>query len=397
MNQTPDPSGKTPIEPTVAPALQQDLLDRLLATRERDLEEVEAAHRLLLEASPALHRQLLRWLAAHEPASLHLAVGLAILATGPDPEARRFVVEQVAKLPLLTLADLVDFIHGWQVDRKLVKMARQRFQDEMTAAYAVSADVVREELERSSGARPDEFHGGEILVTLGHYDKVQQVLDHLQLPYRTIPCQAVQRLPLRADQVLIVNCPGEFDADGLEAVRRFVARGGTLITTDWALDTTIQLAFPGFIECTGKSTQDDVVKVSWIHPASPLTHGMDVPGQPISWWLEGASYPIRVLDRRVTVLVRSAEMKEKYEEDPLVVTFDYGEGTVVHLTSHYYLQRSQGDKSAKAGEVAGDPLSRKIYAEAEAGGLSPTQMSAAYSSMRLLANILYESRRQCGV
>lgn len=376
---------------------EQELLDSLLATRERDLQEVEAGHRQLLEASPVLHRQLLSWLAEHEADSNHLAVGLAILATRPEAEGRRFVAELIAQLPVTALANVVDFIHGWQVDRKLVKMARKRFQDEMTTAYAATADVVREEIQRSPGAGLHEFRGGDILVTLGHYDKVQQVLDYLQLPYRTVPCQVIQRLPLRADQVLIVNCPGEFDADGLEAVRRFVARGGTLITTDWALDTTIQLAFPGIIECTGKSTQDDVVKVSWIHPTSPLTRGMEVPGQTISWWLEGASYPIRILDPRVTVLVRSAEMKEKYEEDPLVVAFDYGEGAVVHLTSHYYLQRSQGDKEAKAEEVAGDPLSSKILAEAAAGGLSPEQMSAAYSSMRLLANILNESRRKCGV
>jgi hypothetical protein len=115
--------------------------------------------------------------------------------------------------------------------------------------------------------------------------------------------------------------------------------------------------------------------------------------------LEGASYPIRILDRRVTVLVRSQEMGRKYQEDPLVVTFDYGEGTVFHLTSHYYLQRSQGDKSVKA-EGSAPPqglIGEWITAQAEAGRLDSGQASAAYSSMRLLANILYESRRKCGV
>lgn len=80
-----------------------------------------------------------------------------------------------------------------------------------------------------------------------------------------------------------------------------------------------------------------------------------------------------------------------------MVTFDYGEGTVVHLTSHYYLQRSQGDKAAKASASVDSQLGQQIQAQAAAGGLSGSQMSAAYSSMRLLANILYECRRKCGV
>jgi hypothetical protein len=376
--------------------VQQDLLAKLLGTRTRDLGAVETAHRSLLAASADLHRRLLRWLAANEPESPHLAVGLAILATGPDRDARGFVTRLVGTLPVGTVADLVDYIHGWQVDRRHVKLERRRFQDEMTEAYRATAGIVREELEGGIKGQDGEFRG-EVLVTLGEYDRVQQVLDHLELPYRTLPCQVLESVSLRADQVVIINCPGRFSTGGLEAIRRFVAAGGTLITTDWALETTVQRAFPGTIEYTGKATADDVVAVSWIHPDSPLTRGVEVPGQMLRWWLEGSSYPIRILDRRVTVLVRSREMGKNYGEDPLVVTFDYGEGTVVHLTSHYYLQRSQGDKTAKAGDAAGDAIGARIREAAGAGGLGSEQLSAAYSSMRLLGNVLYESRRKCGV
>jgi hypothetical protein len=397
LMNVPDPAGSDqplPIPPSVPPAGQQELLDRLLGTRVRDRAQVESAHRDLLAASPELHRQLLRWLAAHEPDSQHLSVGLAVLSTEADPAGRRFVADLIATLPMATVAETVDYIHGWYVDRTLTRRARTRFQDEMTRAYEATAGIVRQELE---GGQAEEFRGGEILVTLGQYDKVQQVLDHLQLPYQTLPCAIVETLPLRADQVLIINCPGQFSQAALEAIRLFVARGGSLITTDWALETTVQRAFPGTIEYTGNSTADDVVPVSWIHPDHPFTRGVEVPGRTISWWLEGSSYPIRILDQRVTVLIRSQQMGNRYGEDPLVVTFDYGEGTVVHLTSHYYLQRSQGDKSAKAAGPVESQLGQQIVAQAAAGGLSGSQLSAAYSSMRLLANILYECRRKCGV
>jgi hypothetical protein len=378
------------------PAGQQELLDRLLGTRVRNRAQVESAHRDLLTASPELHRRLLRWLASHDPESAHLSVGLAVLATEADPAGRRFVADLVATLPMSTIAETVDYIHGWYVDRTLTRRARARFHDEMTRAYEATAGIVQEELQRS-GTRAEEFRGGEILLTLGTFDKVQQVLDHLQLPYQTLPCGVVERLPLRADQVLIINCPGQFESAGLEAIRQFVARGGTLITTDWALETTVQRAFPGTIEYNLHPTADDVVAVSWVHPDHPFTRGVEVSGQTISWWLEGSSYPIRILDPRVTVLVRSQEMGQRYGEDALVVTFDYGEGTVVHLTSHYYLQRSQGDKSVKAQGPVESQVGQQIVAQAAAGGLSGAQLSAAYSSMRLLANILYECRRKCGV
>lgn len=384
------------IPPLVPPGQQQELLDKLLATRVRDTAAVETAHRDLLTASPDLHRRVLRWLADQDPRSRHLPVGLALLATGADPAGRRFVADLIASLPLTAVADTVDYIQGWIVDRKLTRRRRARFQDEMTRAYQATAEIVRDQVQRS-GSPPEEFHGGEVLVTLGQYDKVQQVLDHLQLPYRTLPCPVLEGLPLRADQVVIVNCPGNFTPSGLEAVRRFVARGGTLISTDWALETTVQRAFPGTIEFNGRRTKDDVVEVSWVHSDHTFTRGVEVPGHTLAWWLEGSSYPIRVLDDRVTVLVRSRQMGQRYGDDPLVVSFEYGEGTVVHLTSHYYLQRSQGDKSAKVDASPASALGQQIQAQAAAGGLSGGQMSAAYSSMRLLANVLYECRRKCGV
>jgi hypothetical protein len=308
------------------------------------------------------------------------------------------VAELVAMLPIKALAELVDYIHGWRVDRRHVQRARRRFQDEMTEAYRAAAGTVRQELEEERGTGGDEFHGGEILITLGTYDRVQQVLDHLQVPYQTLPCQVLETVPLRADQVVVVNCPGEFSPKGVETIRRFVAGGGTLITTDWALRTTIERAFPGTIAYNQRPTQDDVVAISWVHPDSPLTRGVEVAGQKIRWWLESSSYPIRVLDRRVITLVRSDEMGRKYGEAAVVVAFDYGEGMVVHLTSHYYLQRSQGDKSAKAKSKPASWLGTKpLQSSNSEDDPASERLAAAYSSMRLLGNILYESRRKCGV
>ena len=53
----------------------------------RDLAAVESAQRELIAADPALHRRLMAYLAARDPASAHLGVGLALLAGGA-PEDR---------------------------------------------------------------------------------------------------------------------------------------------------------------------------------------------------------------------------------------------------------------------------------------------------------------------
>lgn len=359
---------------------RRQALSRLLAIRNRDLSEIETAHRALMKLDAILQLRLIRWLVDQEQHGNHLVIGLALLCVSDNLEKRRFALKQLTHLPMRVVAEVVDYVHGKITDRRHVSLKRKRFKDSMTSAYEATSKKVRESFEVSGTS--GDFSGGEILVTLGCYDKVQQVLDYLELPYQTMPCKIVNQLAYRADQVLIVNCPGQFDAEGIAALRNFVKVGGTLITTDWALKEVLEKAFPGVMKFNGKSTTDDVVTVSWIDPDSVYTRGVEVKDHDIQWWLEGGSYPIEILDPRVRVLMKSEAMGQKYKDDVLVAKFAYGEGTVFHLTSHYYLQRSQGDKSQKNKATSGPGAS---------------EMAAAYSSLRLLGNILFERRRVCGV
>lgn len=125
--------------------------------------------------------------------------------------------------------------------------------DKTTIHPTASEAVLRELTERLLGTRArdraelEQIHR-ELLAAdpeYHRYDRVQQVLDYLELPYKVLSCRMLAMLSLRADHVVIVNCPGRFTGDGIEKLRRFVAAGGTLITTDWALETTIVRAFPG--------------------------------------------------------------------------------------------------------------------------------------------------------
>ena len=69
------------------------------------------------------------------------------------------------------------------------------------------------------------------------------------------------------------------------------------------------------------------------------------------WWLEGCSYPIQVLDKeKVKVLVRSDELKRRYKDDPVIISFEWGKGIVYHMISHFYLQRSE-TRTKKQGDL----------------------------------------------
>ena len=176
-------------------------------------------------------------------------------------------------------------------------------------------------------------------------------------------------------------------------VRDFVAAGGSLFTTDWALRNVIEPAFPGLVEYNDRSTGDDVVGIEVVDSDSPYLQGVLDGADDPQWWLEGSSYPIRVLDpERVRVLIRSGELGEKYGECAVAVVFEFGKGEVFHMISHYYLQRTEL-RSERHAMSAADYASEKgvMFSPAMSemvNDLSLGEVEAAATSARLFANIL---------
>ncbi len=140
----------------------------------------------------------------------------------------------------------------------------------------------------------------------------------------------------------MVNCPGHLPPEAVTLVSDFVARGGSLFSTDWTLQHLVEPAFPGLVQYNQRPTGDEVVRIKVRGHDNPFLRGvMDTGDEPL-WWLEGSSYPIRVLDPgRVEVLITSRELGERHGEQPVAVLFHHGEGEVFHMISHYYLQRTE--------------------------------------------------------
>jgi len=215
----------------------------------------------------------------------------------------------------------------------------------MDKAYEVSIKALMEKMRREDPEEERhlrEVTQADVVVVRGQYDRVQDVLRAMDIPHTLIDPGQVDRTDFSPSQVVFVNCPGNLTRQGNTNMRRFVEAGGFLVTTDWALKHLLEPAFPGLLRYNDRPTGDDVVRIEILEGGHRFLEGLVGPGEDPQWWLEGSSYPIEILDReKVEVLITSREMAERYGEAPIAVTFAFGQGSVFHIVSHYYLQRSE--------------------------------------------------------
>jgi hypothetical protein len=230
------------------------------------------------------------------------------------------------------------------------------------------------------------------------------VLKTLGIAHTVVSPGQVAKLNLNAKQLLIIDCPGEMPPAGVERIRKFVNAGGYLYTTDWALTNIVQRAFPGYIAFNGRETADDVVEVEVKEAEHNLLKHLSLSGDNPKWWLEGSSYPIRVLaPDKVDVLITSREMKKKYGEAPIAVHFRYGDGQVLHMASHFYLQQGQArtlaEKKKSKDYLANDaklaPATKKAlegkvqFADDVVAG----DLNSAYSAQQVTSNLVVARKR----
>ena len=206
-------------------------------------------------------------------------------------------------------------------------------------------DIAGIVLGRLKDGRPGDYKAlGElknenILVITGVYDHVEQVLDGLKVPHLALTPKKFDRTKSDKTCAILVDCPGFLNGTEIARVRKWVENGGYLFTTDWAL-STVEKMFPGYIRQGGRQTSEDWVAVAPVKAMEGHAYLKDVfsplKGRP-QWWLEEGSFPIQVVDAgKVQVLIDSSEMKKRYGEGAVAVAFDYGQGKVLHVCSHFY-------------------------------------------------------------
>ena len=277
--------------------------------------------------------------------------------------------------------------------------------DGMGTAYRIASQLFRDTL--SSKAPElledlDRVQQADVIVVRGQYDRIEEVFESAGTPYTLLNPEDLRRTALRPDQIVFVNCPGVLPSAALRNLTGFVEAGGFLFTTDWALRHVLEAAFPGFVSYNQRPTRDEVVRVGLEDMQDPFLASILGPEDDPQWWLENSSYPIRILDpERVSVLVTSKDIEDRYGEAPVFVSFEYGQGRVYHMISHFYLQRSETRTQRHAASSVAYLKEKGITAEQMAkyqemgtGDLDTACVESAYTSQVFVRRIILEKQRQ---
>ena len=276
----------------------------------------------------------------------------------------------------------------------------------MEQAYKASSKILKKRMEKERPADLEileKVKESTIIIVIGSYDRVETVLEMIKVPYVLIQTDEVDQIDLKSDQILIVNCPGNISDEGLSKIKNFVKQGGFLFTTDWALLNILEKIFPEYVKYNQKPTGDDCVAVQVVDKSNKFLEGLFKADEDPIWWLESSSYPIVINDKKkVKVLVTSKEMEEKYGEAPIVITFDYGDGgTILHMTSHYYLQRAELRTERHKMSAQDYVKSEMAFTDSEAEelkndleGLSLGEAESAYSTTQFISNVIIEQQKK---
>lgn len=204
----------------------------------------------------------------------------------------------------------------------------------------------------------------ELLVVEGAFDQMDKVLDSLKIPYVKATMKEIVRgkkYSLGSFKVIFWNC-GEGMADASmrrfrSKLKRWIAGGGYLFSTDWGIEHVVQPMFSDRIRTSGQRAplREMVlhIKPTRSGSRSHLLTGVFPRGAKGQWWLEQASFDIEVQDpSTVTVLIEAPQLKSVFRRSPAVaVTFEHGRGRVLHVMGHYF---------QKMGNLAGTIASHRL-------------------------------------
>jgi hypothetical protein len=217
----------------------------------------------------------------------------------------------------------------------------------MQDAYTLAAATVRQRFEEQC---PDHLKTlnaiteRDVAVYAGSFDSVENVLKSLSVNHTMNPPPAKSRAKIHFG-----NCSSTHDKGLVDGLKAKVEHGAWLVTSDWALASIVQQAFPNTIRRReGKNTGDEVVGVE------PVTDScwseVVVLGVDPQWWLEGSSYPIEVVNPNIVrIEAASHEMLTKYDAPVVAASFDWAAGHVFHVISHFWLKRSRTPHTRYAG------------------------------------------------
>lgn len=228
---------------------------------------------------------------------------------------------------------------GNQAGRGLDGLARQFLEQapflDRPESTSVPPGQFKAFLEKNYPGETANLKKSAVIEVKGQWDDCSHPLRSFGLAHTRISAPKLVDTDLSATHILLINCGSQLDSPAIDKIREFVKSGGFLLTTDWALDSCLQKAFPGFVEWNNDYTDDSVVDAVVVDRDPLLLKGVPRVGH---WKLEAKSQTVRVIrPNEVQVLVRSRALarQESSGLGILALTFGYGHGQVLHLVGHF--------------------------------------------------------------
>ncbi len=183
------------------------------------------------------------------------------------------------------------------------------------------------------------YSGLDVVVIPGRGDKIEEVLERLNISFRSVPAGKLAEQGLHSQAVLMVGCTGELHPSDLSVVQWYVRCGGALFTSCWSLTHTANRAFPGYLRKFDTGTEVmDRVRTQPARENSPYLNGVFAGGSVPIYQLEGA-HLIEVRDPlRTEVLIDSPEAADRHGSGEMAAWFWSGHGTVLDSVNHFDLQ-----------------------------------------------------------
>jgi hypothetical protein len=185
----------------------------------------------------------------------------------------------------------------------------------------------------------------------------------MQIPFTRIKSYDITTMiRFKPHQTVFVNCCSSFPQNAAYDLQAFVKEGGLLVTTDWALNHVLEVAFKGHFKWhNSQSTGDEAVPVTEVDKDDYLVRGLL--GQDAYWHLAGGAHPFDVISKEAKVLVKSNVMKSKYGADAIIAKVAYGKGTVYHMVSHFYSQSAVNGSVQGAQNATGQLVQSSILSD----------------------------------
>jgi hypothetical protein len=120
-----------------------------------------------------------------------------------------------------------------------------------------------------------------------------------------------------------------------DRLKKYVEEGGFLVTTAKSLDSIIIHQFPGELAPEKEEIKGGAFKGEFSSLDHPVVRGA-TNKKVLKFWVEDKLHPIKKVGLKIDEIVTSKKLEKKHGSGSIVVAFNFGEGTIVHMLSRLH-------------------------------------------------------------